>query len=83
MWTGLTWHWKGTRWGCYENGDKPSDFIKGGRFLDWLSDCCFLKKECALRSQIINYFCIKICISYTFWGISSENNVKLVNQFVV
>jgi len=23
--------------GCCENGDEPSDFIKGGRFFDYLS----------------------------------------------
>jgi hypothetical protein len=24
--------------GCCEHGNEPSGFIKGGKFLDWLSD---------------------------------------------
>jgi hypothetical protein len=36
--------------GCCEHGNEPSGFIKGGEFLDYLSDYYFLKKVSALWS---------------------------------
>jgi hypothetical protein len=32
----------------HEHGNKPSDLIKGGEFLDQWSNCQFLKKDSAL-----------------------------------
>jgi hypothetical protein len=33
--------------GCCEHGNEPSGSIKGGEFLDWLSDSQLLKKDTA------------------------------------
>jgi hypothetical protein len=38
--------------GCCENGNEPSGSIKGGEFLDSLSDCQLLNKDFALWSHI-------------------------------
>jgi hypothetical protein len=32
---------------CYEHGNEPSGSIKGGEFIDKLSDCQLLKKDSA------------------------------------
>jgi hypothetical protein len=39
--------------GCCEHGNEPSSFIKGGEFLDQLSDCQLLKKDS--RNYVTNY----------------------------
>jgi hypothetical protein len=33
--------------GCCEHGNEPSGSVKGGVFLDYLSDCWLLKKDSA------------------------------------
>jgi hypothetical protein len=39
VWIGFIWLRIGTNGGCCENGNEPSGSIKGGEFLDYLSDC--------------------------------------------
>jgi hypothetical protein len=36
--------------GSYEHGNKASGSIKGEEFLNWLSDCQLLRKDCAAWS---------------------------------
>jgi hypothetical protein len=40
--------------GTSEHGNEPSRSIKGGEFLDYLSDCQLLKKDSAPWSQLVN-----------------------------
>jgi len=39
MWTRFMWLRKGNIGGLYEHGNEPSAFIRGGEFLDQISDC--------------------------------------------
>jgi hypothetical protein len=48
----VTIRWDNVKWfnmvredvtGCCDNSKKPSDFVKGEIFLEWLSDCSLLK----------------------------------------
>jgi hypothetical protein len=56
--------------GSCEHGNEPSGSIKGGKFLDWLSDYQLLKKDCSLElvrlpKQIVDLqIRIQICISF-------------------
>jgi hypothetical protein len=36
-----------------EHGDGPLGFIKGGKFLDWLSDYQLLKKDCSVELVVL------------------------------
>jgi hypothetical protein len=47
MWTGFIWLRTGTSSGLLWTGTEPSGYIKGGGFLDWLSDCQLIKKDSA------------------------------------
>jgi len=38
VYTGLVWPRIGTSGGSREDGNEPSGSIKGGKFIDWLSD---------------------------------------------
>jgi hypothetical protein len=55
--SGLGW---GPVVGCCVHGDERSSSIKGGEFLDQLSDCQLLKKDCAQWSQL-NLHLLGIC----------------------
>jgi len=39
VWTGFSLLWIGPIGGSSEHGNEPSGSIKGGEFLEWLSDC--------------------------------------------
>jgi hypothetical protein len=41
--------------GRYEDGSEILGSIKGEKFLDWLSDCWFLKKDSPPRTWSVNY----------------------------
>jgi hypothetical protein len=40
--------------GSCRHGNAPSGSIKSGDFLDYLSDCQFLKEDCAPWSQSVS-----------------------------
>jgi hypothetical protein len=39
--------------GYCEHGNEPSGSVKGGEFLNWLSDCQLLKKEPVLWNEVV------------------------------
>jgi hypothetical protein len=41
--------------GAWEKGNQPTASTKGGEFLDQLSDCQLLNKNCVPWSKLINY----------------------------
>jgi hypothetical protein len=62
--------------GSCEHGNEPLASIKGGEFLDNLSDCWLLKKVCALCGSLaIN------CTSYVFTFLHVRLNLR--HQFKV
>jgi hypothetical protein len=38
-----------------EHGNEPVGSVKGGEFLDYLSDCQCLKKDSALRNKLVDW----------------------------
>jgi hypothetical protein len=56
LWTGLNWLRIGTPIvGSCEHGNEPSSSVKGGEFLNKLSDCWLLKKDSTPLSYIITW----------------------------
>jgi hypothetical protein len=42
-----------------EHGNELSDSIKGGEFIDYLSDCYLLKKEGPCSAEFVKDICFK------------------------
>jgi hypothetical protein len=68
--------------GSCEHGNKPSGSIKGGEFLDFLSDCQLPKKDSVPWSWLLKHFDRNYLLLYHRKLFNSESRCEAVSLFL-